>query len=167
MVITEYRSNLNPGIGSLEASDLAGSGEDYHISSWRKGWTRMLLAPTLMSAKGRKANARCEQMFSQYFTQQRTYQDTSECLFGADGGSHGFLFQRGPYFVASLLNLAKFPVTHTVGLEDEEVLMTKHQTMHRWVRGCRSAHGRRNRQGHEVTLCLWTDEHDLPERPPS
>jgi hypothetical protein len=29
------RSNPNPAIGSAEAPDLAGSGEDYHISCWR------------------------------------------------------------------------------------------------------------------------------------
>src|SRR5216684_7275849 len=36
----------------LEVSDVAGSGEDYHISSWRKGWIRMLVASTLMSPVG-------------------------------------------------------------------------------------------------------------------
>src|ERR1700694_2721372 len=36
----------------LEVSDVAGSGEDYHISSWRKGWIRTLVASTLMSPEG-------------------------------------------------------------------------------------------------------------------
>src|SRR6202040_64164 len=32
-LVIANRSNLNPGIGSLEAYDLAGAGEDYHVSS--------------------------------------------------------------------------------------------------------------------------------------
>jgi hypothetical protein len=38
----------------LEASDVAGSGKEYHISSRRKGWTRMLVVPTLVSPEGHK-----------------------------------------------------------------------------------------------------------------
>ena len=36
----------------LGASDFAGAGEDYHISSRRKGWTWLLVVPTLESPKG-------------------------------------------------------------------------------------------------------------------
>src|SRR5215831_5723221 len=36
----------------LEASDSVGSGEDYHISSWRKGWTRMLVVRTAVISRG-------------------------------------------------------------------------------------------------------------------
>src|SRR5258708_4205741 len=43
-LVMANRSSLNPGIGSLEPWDLAGSGEDYHISFWRKGWTGCLAA---------------------------------------------------------------------------------------------------------------------------
>ena len=35
----------------LGASDVAGSGEDYHISSRRKGWTWLLVVPTLESLR--------------------------------------------------------------------------------------------------------------------
>ena len=43
----------------LEASDVAGSGEDYHISSRRKGWTRMLVVPTLVSPEGQTMKKSC------------------------------------------------------------------------------------------------------------
>ena len=67
--------------------------------------------------------------------------------------------------VPSLLNLREVPVTHTSGLggrggSDDEA------SNNHWVRGCRSAHGRRNRRRHEVTLAL-DRRHDFIERPPS
>ena len=65
---------------------------------------------------------------------------------------------------ASLLNLCEVSVTHTKWARGpEEVLMTKHRTNY-WVRGCHSAHRRRNRLHHAVVLALdqW---HDVIQRP--